>query len=76
MFRSPLKPSSGVQGRTSLGYWIGMLIYTCYKECRYVAVCQLIPSVCVCVCVCVYLSGRDYVMESLFFFAVVPAVFS
>ena len=36
-----------------------MLIYICYKECRYVAVCQLIPSVyvcvfvCVCVCVCV-----------------------
>ena len=39
-FRSPLKPSSGVHGRTSLGYWIGMLIYICYKECRYVAVCQ------------------------------------
>jgi len=26
-----------------------MLIYICYKECRYVAVCQFIPSVCVCV---------------------------
>ena len=39
MFRSPLKPSSGVHGHTFLGYWIGMLIYICYKECRYVAVC-------------------------------------
>jgi len=26
-----------------------MLIYICYKECRYVAVCQFIPSVCLCV---------------------------
>jgi len=49
MFWSPLKPSSGVHGRTSLGYWIGMLIYICYKECRYAAVCQFIPSVCMCV---------------------------
>jgi hypothetical protein len=38
----------GVHGRTSLRYWIGMLIYICYKECRYVTVCQFIPSVCVC----------------------------
>jgi len=52
MFRSPLKPSSG---RTLLGYRIGMLIYICYKECRYVAVCQFIPSVRVCVSVCAYL---------------------
>jgi len=37
----------GVRGRTLLGYWIGMLIYICYKECWYVAVCQFIPSVCV-----------------------------
>ena len=58
MFRSPLKPSSGVQGRTSLGYWIGMLIYICYKHCRYVAVCQLIQSVCVCVCVWVPIWSR------------------
>jgi hypothetical protein len=28
-----------------------MLIYICYKECRYVAVSQFIPFVCVCVCV-------------------------
>jgi hypothetical protein len=53
MFRSSLKPSSGVHGRTSLGYRIGMLIYICYKECRYVAICQFSPSVCVCVGVCV-----------------------
>jgi hypothetical protein len=25
-----------------LGYWIGMLIYICYKACWYVAVCQFI----------------------------------
>jgi hypothetical protein len=57
-----------VSGLTLLGYWIEMSIYICYNECRYVAVCQFIPSVCVCVCVCVwvcvcvggYLSGRDY----------------
>jgi len=72
MFRFPFKPSSGVHGHTSLGYWIGMLIYICYKECQYVAVCQFIPSVCLFVCVCVcggggYLSGWDYVMESFQF---------
>jgi hypothetical protein len=50
----------GVYGRTLLGYWIGMLIYICYKECRYVAVCQFIPSV----CVCGFLSGRDIVSTS------------
>jgi hypothetical protein len=65
MFRSPLKPSLGGHGRTSLRYGIGMLIYICYTDCRYVAVCQFIPTVCVCVCVCVwgrgYLSGRDVV---------------
>jgi len=32
-----------------------MLIYIRYEECRYVAVCQFIPSVCVCVCVGTYL---------------------
>jgi len=26
-----------------------MLIYICYKESQYAAVCQFIPSVCVCV---------------------------
>jgi hypothetical protein len=61
MFRSPLKPSSGVHGCTLLSYWIGMLIYISYKECRYVAVCQFIPSACACVracvCVCGYLSS-------------------
>jgi len=46
--------SQGVHGCTSLSHWIGMLIYICYKECRYVAVCQFIPSV----CVCEYLFGR------------------
>jgi hypothetical protein len=45
----------GVHGCTLLGYWIGMLIFICYKECRYVAVCQFIPSVCVCVWVGTYL---------------------
>jgi len=29
-----------------------MLIYIRDKECRYVAVCQFVPSVCVCVCMC------------------------
>jgi hypothetical protein len=58
----------GVHGCTSLGYWIGMLIYICYKECRYVAYVssfRLCVCVCVvvCVCVCVYLSGWDYVMD-------------
>jgi hypothetical protein len=45
----------GVHGRTWLRYWIGMLIYICYKECLYVDVCQFIPCVCVCVCVGTYL---------------------
>ena len=68
----------GVLGRTSLRYCIVMLIYICYEECRYVAVCQFIPSlslslslslvcVCVCVCVCVHPSGRDYFMECAYF---------
>jgi hypothetical protein len=48
----------GAHGRTSLRYWTGMLIYICYKECQYVAVCQFIPSVCVCVCVCVCARAR------------------
>jgi hypothetical protein len=51
MFRSPLKPFS-------VGPWPyfatllnwNLLIYICYKKCRYVAVCQFIPSVCVGVC--------------------------
>jgi hypothetical protein len=38
-----------VHGRTFLGYWIGMLIYICYKESLYVAICKFIPSLCVCV---------------------------
>jgi hypothetical protein len=42
IFQSLFKQSSGVHGRTLLCYWIGMLIYICYKECRYVAVCQFI----------------------------------
>jgi len=54
MFRSPLKPSSGgpLSYFARLLNW-NLLIYICYKECRYVAVCQVIPSGCVCVCVCV-----------------------
>jgi hypothetical protein len=47
VIQSPSKISSGVHGRTSLGYWIGMLVYICYKECRYVAGCMSIHSVCV-----------------------------
>jgi len=35
----------GVHGCTSLGYWIVMLIYICYKECLYVAGCMSIHSV-------------------------------
>jgi hypothetical protein len=61
-FGLPWNHIQWVHGRTLLGYWIGMLIYICCKECRCVAVCQFIPSVCVClfvfvcVCVCGYLS--------------------
>jgi len=33
----------GVHGRTLLGYWIRMLIYSCYKGCRYVAMCVWVP---------------------------------
>ena len=67
IFRSPLKPSSGgpVRGHTSLRYWIGMLIYICYKECRYVAVCQFILCVCVCVCVWVRIWSRLSFHDSL-----------
>ena len=32
----------GDHRRTLLGNWIGVLIYICYKEFRYVAVCQFI----------------------------------
>jgi hypothetical protein len=46
IFRSVLKPSSGVHGRTSLCYWIGMLIYNCYKECRYVTGWLYVSSFC------------------------------
>ena len=43
IFWSSLKPSfQGVRGCASLGYWIGILVYIRYKECRYVAVCQFI----------------------------------
>jgi hypothetical protein len=48
----------GVHGCTLLGYWIGMLIYICYKECR-VCGCMSIHSICMCVCVCGYLSLSD-----------------
>ena len=52
MFRSHLKPSS-------VGPWPyfatllnwNLLIYIRHNWCRFVAVCQFIPSVCVCVCI-------------------------
>ena len=56
-FSSLWNHPQGVHGCTSLGYWIGMLIYICYKECRFVAVCQFIPSrvhVRACVRACVW----------------------
>jgi hypothetical protein len=62
MFQSPLKPSSGGPWPyfTALLSW-NLSIYIHYKECRFVALCQFIPSV----CVCGYLSGQNYVVESM-----------
>jgi len=38
-----------------------MLIYICYKESWYVAVCLFRPCVCVCVCVWVPIWSRLYI---------------